>query len=83
MAPLAVPPAVALAASGLLLSLPFGAGWLLLALPALIWALACLGGGALLALRARRWPVLWAGPAAMAMHLGWGTGFLLERLRQT
>lgn len=80
MAPLLVPPALALAGIGLVLAVLAGAGWLWLALPALVWAGACLAGGAVLAWRHRRWPVLMAGPAAMAMHLGWGTGFLMARL---
>lgn len=80
MAPLAVPVAAVLALVGLVLS-PFAAGWLWLALPAAVWALVCLLGGVLLALRSRRWPVLMAGPAAMAMHLGWGSGFLAGWLR--
>lgn len=79
MAPLAVPPAMALALLGLLLALA-DPRWLVLTLPAAIWAGVCLAGGALLALRQRKWPVLLAGPVAMAMHLGWGIGFLETRL---
>jgi succinoglycan biosynthesis protein ExoA len=80
IAPALVPPAVMAGLAGLALS-PLSAGWLILAGPATVWALLCLGFGALLALRARRWPVLLSGPVAMTMHFGWGTGFLLQRLR--
>lgn len=79
MAPLAVPPAVALAVLGGALA-PFDPRWLGLALPAAVWAGACLSGGVALALRHRDWRVLMAGPVAMAMHLGWGLGFLETRL---
>lgn len=79
MAPLLVPPAFLLAVAGGLAALAGAGGGLWLALPAAIWAALCLTGGVVLAVRARRWPVLMAGPAAMAMHLGWGTGFLLAR----
>jgi len=51
-------------------------GWLLLLLPALIWAVLCTVYGAKLAIKARRADVLWAGPAAMLMHLGWSLGFV-------
>lgn len=78
MIPALVPVAVALAIAGLVLA-PFDAGWLALAVPALIWAVTCLAYGGALALRAGRWPVALAGVAAMAMHLGWGTGFLEKR----
>lgn len=80
MAPLLVPPALVLAGIGLVLAPLAGAGWLWLAAPAAIWAMACLVGGVMLALKLRRWPVVLAGPAAMAMHSGWGTGFLMARL---
>lgn len=80
IAPLLVPPALALALVGVVLAALWGAGWLWLGLPAAIWAGICLIGGAGLALRHRRLAVLMAGPAAMAMHLGWGTGFLVARL---
>lgn len=77
MAPLLVPPAVLLALAGIAAALAGVAGGLWLTLPAAIWAGICLTGGTVLAIRARRWPILLAGPVAMAMHLGWGTGFLL------
>ncbi|MEY4984570.1 MAG: hypothetical protein RIR62_2836 [Pseudomonadota bacterium] len=76
MAPLAAALSVPAALAGLALGAVLHPAWLGLALPVLVWAVACLAGGAVLALRARRWPVLMAGPAAMAMHLGWGAGFL-------
>ena len=78
MAPALVPVAVGLAGMGVVLA-PVDAAWLLLAGPALLWAVVCLGFGSLLALRSRQWAVLWSGPAAMAMHLGWGVGFLRRR----
>jgi succinoglycan biosynthesis protein ExoA len=75
--PLLTVPAVAMAAVGLLIALMVPS-WATLTLmgPAVLWAGLCLGYGAVLALAARRWAVLWAGPAAMLMHLGWGLGFL-------
>ena len=72
MAPLAVPPAVLLA-----LASPV-APWL--AIPAAVWALACLLGGVVLAARQRRPAIAAAGVAAMTMHLGWGTGFWRQLL---
>lgn len=48
----------------------------LLAAPLALWLLACLLGGAVLALRRRDAAVLWAGPAAAIMHLAWSAGFL-------
>ncbi|WP_296478906.1 glycosyltransferase family 2 protein [Roseinatronobacter sp.] len=77
--PLLVAPAVAMAVLGLagLLLVPSW-GWLVLIAPAVLWAALCLGYGALLALQARRASVLWAGPAAMLMHLGWSAGFLRQ-----
>lgn len=55
--------------------------WLVLLAPAFIWAGSCLGLGAQLALAAGRWDVVWAGPAAMLMHLGWSLGFLWRVVR--
>jgi len=80
--PLATGPAVVLA----VLALPAavvapGVVWLVLAAPALVWAGFCLGWGAQLALAAGRGDVLWAGPAAMVMHLGWSLGFIWRALR--
>lgn len=80
MIPALVPVAVLLAGLGAVLA-PFDAGWLMLAVPAAIWAGVCLAYGAMLAVRAGRWHILMSGPAAMAMHLGWGIGFLRQRLR--
>ncbi len=78
IAPLAVAPAVALAALGSAGALrdPL---WLTLAVPALLWALVCLGYGMILAWRQRESAVAWAGPAAMIMHFAWSVGFL-ERM---
>lgn len=53
----------------------------LAALPAVAWALACLGYGAVLAARERRPATLLAGPAAMIMHVGWSAGFWRTLLR--
>lgn len=78
IAPLLVPPALALALLGLLLA-PFHPAWLVLTLPALAWAALCLCLGGLLALRARSLPVLLSGPVAMTMHLAWALGFLTLR----
>jgi len=75
IAPLLVLSSVLLAVVGLGLSL-LNPLWLILAAPAAIWAVLCLILGTVLALKARRLPVLLAGPAAMVMHLGWGLGFL-------
>ncbi len=83
LAPLAVVPAVALLLAGVVAGAATGdagvAWWL--GLPAFLWAGICLGYGALLAVRARDPAVLWAGPAAMTIHLGWSLGFLLRMLR--
>jgi succinoglycan biosynthesis protein ExoA len=80
--PLATGPAVgvALLALGAATVAP-GLGWLLLAAPALVWAGFCLGFGTYLAMAAGRGDVLWAGPAAMVMHLGWSLGFIWRVLR--
>ncbi|OYU75514.1 MAG: hypothetical protein CFE32_14035 [Alphaproteobacteria bacterium PA3] len=78
MAPALVPVAMVCALAGGSLA-PVATGWLWLALPAALWVGLCLGTGAVLALRARCRAVLWSGPAAMAIHLGWGMGFLAQR----
>lgn len=75
--PLATGPAVGVA----LLAMPAALVspswiWLACAAPALIWAGVCLGFGARLAISAGRRDVVWSGPAAMIMHLGWSLGFL-------
>ena len=82
--PLAVPFALALAFVGAIAALA-GAGseWLLLAVPALAWAVICLVSGLLLALHARSPAVAWAGPAAMVMHLAWSLGFLARLVGET
>jgi succinoglycan biosynthesis protein ExoA len=46
-----------------------------LALPALVWVLACLGYGLVLGCRERDLCVGLCGIAAMTMHLGWSVGF--------
>lgn len=65
--PLSVAPAVA--------SAPLGLVYWPFLVPALLWAVASLGFGAVLAARRRDPVVLMAGPAAMLMHLGWSAGF--------
>lgn len=71
--PLAVAPAVIAAAAAPL--------WWPAALPALAWALACLGYGAALGVGRRDpWAAL-SGPAAMIMHLAWSLGFWSKVLR--
>ncbi|ATX67123.1 glycosyltransferase family 2 protein [Roseinatronobacter bogoriensis] len=77
--PLLVAPSVGLAVVGLAgLMLAPAWGWLALIVPAGLWAALCLGYGSALAWDARRAAVLWAGPAAMLMHLGWSAGFLRQ-----
>jgi len=78
-APLAVAPALALAAVGLLL-VPLAPLALLLTLPALSWAGLCLGFGLLLGLRERSACVAGAGWAAIVMHSAWSFGFWRARL---
>jgi succinoglycan biosynthesis protein ExoA len=75
MAPLMVAPALAL---GL-----FSRVSKLAAVPALAWALACLGYGAMLGVRDRRPSTALAGPAAMIMHLGWSAGFWRVLIRSS
>lgn len=75
IAPLVVLSSVIFAAVGTAMA-TVNPAWLVLAAPAVIWALTCLVLGTVLAIKARRLPVLLAGPAAMIMHLGWGLGFL-------
>lgn len=77
MIPVGVAPAVAL----LILSPIIG----IAALPAEIWALACLGYGAYLAFKEENPYIAWAGPAAMIMHLAWSLGFwrtILEHIKE-
>lgn len=73
-APLMIAPAVLMALIGVIFA-P-------MALPALIWAAACLGYGAVLAFRARDASLLLSGPAAMIMHLAWSCGFWAQVLRR-
>jgi succinoglycan biosynthesis protein ExoA len=67
LAPAAIAPAVALA-----LLVPF---YFIAALPAVAWAVLCLGYGALLGVREKSADIALSGPAAMLMHLGWSLGF--------
>jgi len=71
--PLAVPIAVAMALLGPLLPI--------LILPAAVWVSACLGTGFALGIVQGDRCVFATGLAAMIMHLGWGSGYLIERLR--
>ena len=70
--PLAVAPAMASAAFAPLFA------WL--ALPAIVWALASLGFGVVLAARERDAAILMSGPAAMIMHLAWSAGFWAQMI---
>jgi succinoglycan biosynthesis protein ExoA len=54
---------------------PLGLGAPALAVPALVWAAACLGYGLWLGAKARDPAAAVSGPAAMVMHLGWSIGF--------
>lgn len=54
--------------------------WPLLALPFLCWTALCLGAGLVVGLRHGGRCALFAGAAAMIMHLAWGLGFLEQRL---
>jgi succinoglycan biosynthesis protein ExoA len=72
--PLVVAPAVLMA-----LAAPFIA---VAALPALAWALLCLGYGAVLGVRQRNGWAMLAGLAAMEMHLAWCVGFWREVIGQ-
>lgn len=66
MAPLVVAPAVLLAV--------LAPVWWPLSLPALAWALICLGYGLLLGVQARSGCVAMSGVAIMIMHLSWSIG---------
>ena len=70
LVPLAVPAALAL--------LPFALIHPIFALPALAWAVLCLGFGFLVGLRAGGGFALLAGVAAMTMQVSWAVGFLIE-----
>jgi glycosyltransferase involved in cell wall biosynthesis len=50
------------------------------ALPAVLWVLACLGGGVALALSGREPLAVFAGFLAGAMHLAWSAGFWAQTL---
>jgi len=70
LVPLAVPAALAM--------LPLAFAHPIFALPAVAWAVLCLGFGILVGLRAGGGFALLAGVAAMTMQLGWAVGFLVE-----
>jgi len=70
--PLAIAPACLLA-----LAAPLAP---VLALPAASWALLCQGWGLTLAVRERRADTLWAGTAAMIMHLAWSAGYWKQEI---
>lgn len=78
--PLGVVPAILLAPLGLALGAMYPAA-LLLALPAAVWIVATLAGGVALGLRSPAPCAMVAGCAALAMHAGWGFGFVTEWLR--
>jgi len=72
--PLAIAPAVIAG----LMALPVSLYWppaMLLAAPALGWAVICQTAGFVLALRDRSWCILAAGTAIMIMHAAWSLGF--------
>lgn len=73
MLPLAVAPAL-----GLLLLAPLFPAF---AVPALLWATACLCFGVLLGIKAGNACVAGAGVAAMMMHAGWSFGFFAHLLK--
>ncbi len=72
-APLVVAPA--------LLAAPLGVEFAPAALPTAVWAGACLAGGLMLAVKARRPAEAAAGPVAMLMHLAWSLGFWTQLAR--
>lgn len=76
--PLAVAPALALFGAGVVGLVAGAPGWAIGAciLPAALWALACIAGAVMLALRERSAAILLAAPAAMVMHAAWSVGFL-------
>ena len=78
-APLAVAPALLMAAAALLLA-PLSLWALAGLLPMGAWAGACIAGGVGLGLRSRRGCAFLSGPAAMIMHAAWSWGFWTEAL---
>lgn len=78
-APLAIAPALLMAAASLLLA-PLSAWALAGLLPMLAWAGACIAVGVGLGLRSRRACAWLSGPAAMIMHAAWSWGFWAETL---
>ena len=79
-APLAVAPAVALAALSAPLT-PLSSVAVLGGLPAAVWAGVCLAAGAWAGMKSRSVCGLASGFAAMIMHLGWSLGFLSQTIR--
>lgn len=73
MIPLAVPVALALAVLS-----PF---YWLLAVPAIVWLLTCVVGGAFVGVRSSGLWGLVSGMAVAIMHLAWASGFLTEWLK--
>jgi len=69
MIPLAVAPSLLMA--------PAASVSLTAALPMALWMAVCFVYGFILAIRARSAEIMLAGPAAMLMHLGWSSGFLI------
>lgn len=72
MIPLLVAPVV-------LLALFSFVSWLA-AVPFLLWAIVCLGYGAVTTIRQRNPGIALAGVSAMVMHFGWSVGFWLQLL---
>lgn len=72
---LVVPSAVAAILSPVVALMGYGLLALALAVPTVLWLLACLGFGALLAFRQEERCVLLSGPAAIVMHFAWSLGF--------
>ncbi|MDE1914560.1 MAG: glycosyltransferase family 2 protein [Sphingomonadales bacterium] len=75
--PLAIAPVVVLGMLGAAMAALTPLCWVM-ALPMIGWAILCCLYGVALAWRQRRASVLYAGVAAMIMHLGWSMGFLYE-----
>ena len=73
IAPLSVAPAALVS--------PAGLDFAPLALPAVLWAGACLAGGLALAVKSGRPSDVAAGPVAMLMHFGWSLGFWTQLVR--
>lgn len=72
--PLMILPMVCLAGIGAAGTI-YDGNFIVLAFPALAWAVLCVGYGFALALRARSWCTVAAGGAAAIMHLAWSAGY--------